>query len=250
MTKQDYIDAYYRQIGITPGGVYPPDVAELNEQWMNIVAWTGSCATGNIPYEHLAVWLHYSSTPGVCPSVPSCDSHKAASATPCVPQPTADNGSCAKMAAQCKLWVTQGLFQNKYCVLASFCYAWSNTDVLLQHEYSSLSPLPLTSQQAKLSEAVFRNITGGETLMTQKNVIDAYHAALTGTWKETVEPSGLKVIERTQDNGPYPTSPHYVIEFWGLISAWTGFCETRAIPYESLANYLSYAATSGYRPVC
>ncbi|KAG2351780.1 hypothetical protein BDR07DRAFT_1441782 [Suillus spraguei] len=250
MTKQEYINAYYHQISITPGGIYPPDVAELDDQWMDIVAWTGSCATGKIPYEHLDLWLHSSSIRGVCPSVPSCDGNKAASATPCVPQPTTDSGSCAEMAAQCKLWVTGGLFQNKYCVLASFCYAWSNTDVLLQHEYSSLSPLPLTSQQAKLSKAVFHNITGGEALMTQKNVIDAYYAALTGTWNETVGHSGSKEIVRTKDNGPYPTSSHYVIEFWSLISGWTGFCETRAIPYDSLANYLSYAATSSYHPTC
>jgi hypothetical protein len=46
------------------------------------------------------------------------------------------------------------------------------------------------------------------------------------------------------------SSVDYVIEFWGLISAWTGFCDTRAIPYASLADYLSFAATSGYHPTC
>jgi hypothetical protein len=83
------------------------------------------------------------------------------------------------MVSQCQFWVTQGLFQNEYCVLASFCYAWSNTDVLLKHEYPYyISPTPNTSQQARLSEAVFYNMTGGAESMTQQNAIDAYYAGL------------------------------------------------------------------------
>jgi hypothetical protein len=45
-------------------------------------------------------------------------------------------------------------------------------------------------------------------------------------------------------------STDYVIEFWSIISAWTGLCDTRTIPYANLADYLSYAATSGYHPTC
>jgi hypothetical protein len=83
------------------------------------------------------------------------------------------------MAAQCQLWVSQGLFQNEYCVLASFCYAWSSTDVLLKYEYPiNITPTPNTSQQARLSEAVFYNMTGGAALMTQQNAIDAYYEGL------------------------------------------------------------------------
>jgi hypothetical protein len=124
-------------------------------------------------------WLEYSSVPGVCPAVASCDATIAASTIPCVPQPITDNGSCAEIVTQCQFWVTQGLFQNEYCVLASFCYAWSNTDVLLKREYPSyISPTPSTSQQARLSEAVFYNMTGGAASMTQQNAIDAYYAGL------------------------------------------------------------------------
>jgi hypothetical protein len=109
----------------------------------------------------------------------SCNATVAASTIPCVPQPPTDNGSCAEMVSQCQLWVTQGLFQNEYCVLASFCYAWSNTDVLLLKEYPSyVSPIPTTSQQQTLSVAVFQNMTGGAASMTQQNVIDAYYSAL------------------------------------------------------------------------
>lgn len=155
------------------------------------------------------------------------------------------------MVAQCQLWVTQGLFQNEYCVLASFCYAWSDTDVLLQNEYLSyISPTPKTSQEATLSEAVFYNMTGGAALMTEQNAVDAYYAGLTGTWKSLGGPFGAETSQKTNNNGPYPTAVDYVVEFWGIISAWTGFCDTRAIPYANLANYLTYAATSGYHPTC
>ncbi|KAG1761863.1 hypothetical protein EDD22DRAFT_953660 [Suillus occidentalis] len=231
MTQQNYIDAYYDQISITPGGSYPDDVSYIIDEWLTIAAWTGFCATGNIPYANLADWLEYSSIPGVCPIVASCNTTIAASTLPCVPQPITDNGSCAEMAAQCQLWASQGLFQNEYCVLASFCYAWSSTD-------------------ARLSEAVFYNMTGGAALMTQQNAIDAYYEGLTGTWIPLVGPFGTVTAQKTKRDGPYPTSVDYVIEFWGLISAWTGFCDTRAIPYASLADYLSYAATSGYHPTC
>lgn len=123
-------------------------------------------------------WLQYSGTPGVCPAVMSCNATVAASTIPCVPQPPTDNGSCAEMASQCRLWVTQGLFQNEYCVLASFCYAWSNTDVLLLHEYPSYAQIPTSAQEERLSEAVFYNMTGGAASMTEQNAIDAYYSAL------------------------------------------------------------------------
>ncbi|KAG2363989.1 hypothetical protein BDR07DRAFT_1355706 [Suillus spraguei] len=248
MTQQNYIDAYHHQISITPGGSYPANVTDIIDQWMAIVAWTGSCATGNIPYTNLADWLEYSSVPGVCPAVASCNATIVASTVPCVPQPITDNGSCDAMVSQCQFWVAHGLFQNEYCVLASFCYAWSNTDVLLQHEYPpDQSPMPKTSEEPMLSDAVFYNMTGGAASMTQQNVIDAYYAGLTGEME--LEPfSGT--VGKSNNDGPYPTSVDYVIGFWGIISAWTGFCDTRAIPYENLANYLSYAATSGYHPTC
>lgn len=118
----------------------------------------------------------------MCPAVASCNTSTTVPTIqmiPCVPQPITDNGSCTEMATQCQFWVTQGLFQNEYCVLASFCYAWSNTDVLLQQVYPlTTSPMPTTAQEAKLSEAVFYNMTGGAASMTQQNVIDAYYGGL------------------------------------------------------------------------
>ncbi|KAG1810207.1 uncharacterized protein HD556DRAFT_1302556 [Suillus plorans] len=248
MTQQNYIDAYYHQISITPGGSYPDNGTYITGQWSTIAAWTGFCATENIPHANLADWLEYSSVPGVCPAVASCNT--AVPNIPCAPQPITDNGSCTEMATQCQFWVTQGLFQNEYCVLASFCHAWSNTDVLLQHLYPlDTSPMPTTAQEAKLSEAVFYNMTGGAASMTQQNVIDAYYEGLTGTWTSLGGTLG-GMPEKTDNDGPYPTSTDYVIEFWGIISAWTGFCDTRTIPYDNLADYLSFAATSGYHPTC
>ena len=108
----------------------------------------------------------------------SCQSSLEDTLKPCVPQPITDNGSCAEMVNQCQLWVTGGLFQNEYCVLASFCYAWSNTDVLLLDEYPSYLSIPTTSQEARLSEDVFYSMTGGASTMSQQNAIDAYYGAL------------------------------------------------------------------------
>ncbi|KAH7881860.1 hypothetical protein F5I97DRAFT_471926 [Phlebopus sp. FC_14] len=251
MTQQDYIDTYYHAISVTPGGTYPDSVNFTIDQWNYLAAWTGFCDPTNIPYSNFADWLEYSSTPGVCPAVQSCDPTAAASVKPCVPQPITDNGSCQEMVNQCQLWVTQGLFQNEYCVLASFCYAWSNTDVLLLDEYPSYTPsIPTTADEARLSEAVFYNMTGGAPTMSQQNAIDAYYGALTGTWTSLGGPFGAETPEKTDNNGPYPTSSEYVIDFWAIISAWTGFCDTREIPYANLADYLSYAAGSGYHPTC
>ncbi|KAH7919564.1 hypothetical protein BV22DRAFT_1183768 [Leucogyrophana mollusca] len=245
ISQQNYIDAYYHAISITPNGTYPDSVDYVIGQWQAIAAWTGFCATSNIPYSNFADWLEYSSNPGVCPAVASCDASKAAGVTPCVPQPPTDNGSCAEMVSQCRLWVTQGLFQNEYCVLASFCYAESTTDVLLKNEYPPYTTVPTSLQEKRLSQDVFNNMTNGAATMSQQNAIDAYYSALTGTWA-----SQNGAPAKTDNNGPYPTSPDYVISFWNIISAWTGNCATKEIPYANLADYLTYAASSNYHPTC
>ncbi|OAX40696.1 hypothetical protein K503DRAFT_864427 [Rhizopogon vinicolor AM-OR11-026] len=195
-------------------------VSIVTAQWDTIAAQTGFCDTENIPYENLADWLEYSGATAVCPAVMSCNATMAASIIPCVPQPSIDNGSCAEMVSQHQLRVTQGLFQNEYCVLASFCYAWSNTDVLLLREYPSYVPqIPTTIQEERLSEAVFYNMTGGATLTTQQNAIDAYYSALTGTWSSASGPFGAQTLEKTNYDGPYPTSNKYIIDLWGIIRA-------------------------------
>ena len=40
-----------------------------------------------------------------------------------------------------------------------------------------------------------------------------------------------------------PCSASYVINTWAKLAAWTGFCETRDIPYGNLADWVS---TLGY----
>ena len=194
-------------------------------QWETIAAWTGFCDTENIPYENLAVctfswvqiqlslrilqdWLEYSGTAGVCPAVMSCNATVAASTIPCVPQPPTDNGSCAEMVSQCQLWVTQGLFQNEFCVLASFCYAWSNTDVLLLHEYPSyVAQIPTTAQEERLSEAVFYNMTGGAASMTQQNAIDAYYSALVRCYLRC----SVNLVE------PFIPIDRYMVLYWWTV---------------------------------
>ncbi|KAG2145473.1 uncharacterized protein EDB93DRAFT_1251343 [Suillus bovinus] len=65
--------------------------------------------------------------------------------------------------------------------------------------------MPHTIQQARLSEAVFYNMTGGAASMTQENVIDVYYEGLTGTWASLGGIYG-EMPEKTTSDGPYPTS--------------------------------------------
>jgi hypothetical protein len=37
-------------------------------------------------------------------------------------------------------------------------------------------------------------------------------------------------------------SSSFVINSWANIAAWTGFCQTKAIPYRNLADYLLYSS--------
>jgi len=85
--------------------------------------------------------------------------------------------------------------------------------------------------------------------MSLQNAIDAYYGALTNTW----QPEGPFLAGagyQTNNNGPYPTSADYVENFWSIIAAWTGFCDTLEIPYNNFADYLSYAVYSNYHPTC
>lgn len=119
------------------------------------------------------------------------------------------------MVAQCQLWVTNGLFQNEYCVLASFCYAWSNTDVLLLDEYPSYLPAPTTSQEARLSQAVFYNMTGGASTMSQQNAIDAYYGALVCS-----QLASLAILLLIEKPSPRPARGHPGVDPLGRTCLW------------------------------
>ncbi|KII91141.1 hypothetical protein PLICRDRAFT_104721 [Plicaturopsis crispa FD-325 SS-3] len=248
ITQQAFIDAYNYEISVTPNGTYPDSNDPLIADWAAIAAWTGDCSTLQISYDSLSDFFATSSLPGVCPAVLSCDPSVTSTYT-CVPQPPTDNGSCGTVASECRLWIDQGLFQNVYCVMASMCYAEASTDVLLHNEYpTELGPIPTSASEAKLSLDVFNNITNGASTMSEQNVIDAYNSVLTGTWVDRGGPYGIENPVRTSSNGPYPTSSSYVSNFWSIISSWTGFCDTKEISYDALANYLNNAATSGVHP--
>ncbi|KII90782.1 hypothetical protein PLICRDRAFT_158144 [Plicaturopsis crispa FD-325 SS-3] len=252
LTQQAYIDAYYGAISNTPNGTYPDSSAIVIQEFANIAAWTGDCSSLEIPYSNFADWLEYASQPGVCPAVSNCDPSKAVGPSEqCVPQPSTDNGSCSQMKYQCELWVTGGLFQNLYCVLASMCYAESTTDILIAQEYPTWYPnIPTSASEARLSYDVFTNMTKGASTMSEQNAIDAYYGALTGIWISAGGPFGAESPEKTSQNGPYPTSSSYVSNFWSIIAAWTGYCDSKEIPYSNLADYFNYAATSNYHPTC
>lgn len=64
-------------------------------------------------------------------------------------------------------------------------------------------------------------------IASQQNFVDFYYTAL---------PSG----------GPYP-DVSYVTNLWATISAWTGFCDSRDIPYSNLADWVSDLIYPMYR---
>ena len=248
LTQQGYVDAYHHQVSITMGAMNATGDNYLDGQYQYLAAWTGFCGQDGIPYQNLADFFEYEATPGVCPAVQSCDASTNAAATPCVPQPITDNGSCAEVVNECMNFIQNGLFQSTYCTLASMCYAESNTDVLINNMYPSYisgSARPTTATEARLSLDVFHQMTGGADTMSLQNAIDAYYGALTNTWQPE-GPFGSGAGYQTTNSGPYPTSSDYVENFWSIIAAWTGFCDTLEIPYDNLADYLSYAVYSNY----
>ncbi|EIW76583.1 hypothetical protein CONPUDRAFT_84567 [Coniophora puteana RWD-64-598 SS2] len=252
LTQQGYVDAYHYELSITPGAKNASGDADLVGQYQWLAAWTGFCGQDGIPYQNFADFFQYDGTPGVCPSTQSCNATIAASAQQCVPQPITDNGSCAEVVSECENFIQNGLFQSTYCVLASMCYAESTTDVLINDIYPSYiqgSSRPTTANETRLSIDVFHNFTGGADTMGLQNAIDAYYGALTNVW-EPEGPFGAGAGVQTGQNGPYPTSTDYIENFWSIIAAWTGNCDTLEIPYDNLADYLSYAVYSGYHPKC
>jgi hypothetical protein len=80
------VNTYYGKLNGTYYGDLPPQCvpfillsscstdrysrSAVVEYWNNLLAWTGFCASGKIPYQNLADWYQYSSTvPG---AVNSC----------------------------------------------------------------------------------------------------------------------------------------------------------------------------------
>ncbi|KAF8891607.1 hypothetical protein CPB84DRAFT_1683292, partial [Gymnopilus junonius] len=226
---------------------YPSSAQAVINWWQAVVAWTGFCSTSTIPYQNFADWIEYSNLPGVCPAVLSCDPALNASLPACVPQEATDNGSCAEMVNQCSIGAGDAskIFSSEYCVLSAFCYSQSTVDVLIEQlhkeDYLSTSPPVLSASQPRLSQSVFNTISNGNSVVSQQNAIDAYYGLLTNTIQYCGGPPGAETACPSGTSGPYPTDASYVIDFWERISAWTGFCATREIPYQNLADYLQFS---------
>jgi len=270
ITQQQFIDFYYGTISsinatapangtliATPE--YPSSVDAVIGWWQTAVAWTGFCSTSSIPYSNLADWIQYVSAPGVCGAVQSCNATTNAALPACVPQPITDNGSCAEMVTQC--FATGAapptkIFANNYCVLAALCYSESTVDVLIKdltkRDYLYVGAPVLSVNQPRLSQTVFNTLSKGNTFVSQQNMIDAYYGALTNTVQICPGPPGSSTTPcPSGKSGPYPTDASYIINFWSHVSAWTGFCNTRNIPYQNFADYLQYSSTvKGPTAVC
>ncbi|EIW75749.1 hypothetical protein CONPUDRAFT_85403 [Coniophora puteana RWD-64-598 SS2] len=250
------LSATYQAAVAAAGGTYnsASDGPELQNQFLIAAAWTNNC-DGSIPYTNLADWFEYSSVVGVCPAVTSCGSTYAALNTPCGAQPAEDNGSCKELLNQCELWITQGAWQNEYCTLAALCSgaADATPDVMIREVYPTYvgnTDIPTAASLDRLSIDVFNNITGGASTMSLQNAIDAYYGALTNTWGSEGGPFGAESPYQTGNNGPYPTSSDYVTDFWTLVAAWTGNCDSLEVPYDNLADWLQYSSDSNYHPTC
>ncbi|PPQ76781.1 hypothetical protein CVT26_001953 [Gymnopilus dilepis] len=263
ITQQQFIDFYYGTIAsinatLASSNVtdpwyipeYPSSAQAVIGWWEAVVAWTGFCDTSAVPYQNFADWIEYSTQPGVCPAVQSCTPIQGARPIICVPQEITDNGSCAEMFRQCSVGAgdASSIFSSRYCVLTAFCYSQSTIDTLIEqlHQEDYLSPNApvLSANQPRLSQSVFNAISSGNSVVSQQNVIDAYYGALTNTIQSCGGPPGAETSCSTGTSGPYPTDASYVIDFWEKVSAWTGFCGTREVPYGNLADYLQFSSSS------
>ncbi|EIW76598.1 hypothetical protein CONPUDRAFT_76232 [Coniophora puteana RWD-64-598 SS2] len=159
-----------------------------------------------------------------------------------------DNGSCAEVVNQCKLFASQGIFQNEYCVLASICDADTDagTDGLIDQVLPNVQPRPTSEGSQRLSQDVFNKMSNNSPTLSTQNIIDAYYGALTNTYTGT----NATNAQQSGQNGPYPTDAAYVSDLWDIVAAWTDNCDTAEIPYNNFADYLQYAAQSDYHPTC
>ncbi|EIW81947.1 hypothetical protein CONPUDRAFT_81586 [Coniophora puteana RWD-64-598 SS2] len=254
LTAENYAVNYEKAVARAGGTYTASDNALVEEQYRIIAGWTNKC-DGGISYDDLADWLANSAKPGVCPKVTSCDGKFAAVDTPCGTQPDGENGSCAAVNAQCELWVTGGAWKNEYCVLGALCYsaASATPDVMLRNVYPTYvndTLIPTAGTIGRLPLDVFQKMTGGADTMTLQNAVDAYYNALTNVYASAGGPFGAQTPVRSGNNGPYPNTPTYINQFWSLIAAWTGNCDTMAVSYSQLADYLQFSSTSDYHPTC
>jgi len=153
------------------------------------------------------------------------------------------------MVSQCSILSANAshVFDSEYCVLSSFCYSESTVDVLIKElvhdDYLYTGQPVLSINQPRLSQDVFNTLSEGNSVVSQQNIIDAYYGALTNTVKSCGGPPGAETVCPSGTSGPYPTDASYVVDFWETVSAWTGFCSTREVPYQNLADYLQYSST-------
>jgi len=204
-----------------------PTDAQVAAIWERIAAWTGFCAGDRgIQYNNLADYFTYSSA---VPGPRTCD-----------PIPGA-NGSCDALANACiaaRAVSSSPEFSNPFssapCVLGASCFSTGIDFFLIRvlgqgNRFPSATPYgySLSATSPRLSQAVFNTFSTNQQTWTQQNFIDAYYQTLAST----------------NPPGPYPDSADYPIAQWAKISAWTGFCTTREIPYNNLADYYQFAAT-------
>ncbi|KDR86157.1 hypothetical protein GALMADRAFT_404420 [Galerina marginata CBS 339.88] len=262
ITQQQFIDFYYGTIASinatiassnTSGHLATPEFPSSAQAvigwWQNVVAWSGFCQSSSIPYQNFADWIEFSNNPGVCPAVQSCSPNPNQHIPTCIPQRPTDNGSCAEMVRQCSVGAgnASSIFNSEYCVLSALCYSQSTVDVLIEQlhdeDFLTTGPPVLSAKQPRLSQSVFNVLSKGNSVVSQQNIIDAYYGTLTNTIQSCGGPPGAETPCPTGSSGPYPTDVSYVTDFWTTISAWTGFCGTREIPYKNLADYLQFSST-------
>jgi len=268
ITQQQFIDFYYGTIasinatfpnGTTPHPaipVYPSSANAVIGWWQNVVAWAGFCDTSSIPYENFADYIEFSNNANVCPAVQSCTVPPNPNVPPCISQPPTDNGSCGEVFNQCTINAgnAHNVFSDEYCVITSLCYYLSTVDVLItelhREDYLDTNPPVLSANQPRLSQDIFNTISHNNSVISQQNMIDAYYGVLTNTIQSCGGPPGAESPCSTGTSGPYPTDASYVIGFWEKVSAWTGFCATREIPYKNLADYLQFSSTVKAATTC
>lgn len=240
--QQSFVDAY---LSVSPTQVTPDIPIFL---WKRIAQWTGFCSGDKaIPYQNLADWFQYSTTvsvpPGPCGDdssstviTSSLPSSTSSSAPPTTTTSVPGEASCARIYSICvgnarsigeAAWRPAPFEVSKTCILAATCYPGGPNAFLagIQRDAfpGSIRRPPEAQSVDRFPQSSYSIFSSPGNIAGQQSYIDSYYSLLSAL------------------GGPYPVNT-VVIGYWEAISAWTGFCSSRNVPYQNLADWFQWSS--------
>jgi len=224
MSEQNYVDFIYSSEGSIDPSKTPinwPKIADVIPPWLEIVRWTGFCATNVVPYGNLADWFQYSSS--VINSAPKCST-----STPpqCTPDP---DPSCNFMLQGCIAYpnthagfdLVHNPFASQICVMAATCNANGLTGFAKAIACATGTPVPSPPKYTRLTQGVFNQMPLTNGKLSAQNYVDVFYGTLT-----------------TLNSNVWPTYA-YVANNYARLAAWTQISGDQ--PYFNFADWLQWS---------